>query len=85
MYLKLKLKEENNCVYLFDFGCAGSSSLHGIFRRRRECGLLSGCTGRASHCGGFSLQSTGSGVLGFQSLQLLGATAQASLGLCARV
>ena len=48
-------------------------------------GLLSGCTGRASHCGGFSVRSTGSGMLGFQSLQLLGATAQASLGLCAWV
>ena len=81
MYLKPKLKKK---IYLFDFGCAGSSLLHRIFSRCRECGLLSSCTGRASHCDGFLLRSAGSRVLGFQycspwaqKLQSVGSTAQA--------
>ena len=37
-----------------------------------EQGLLFSCDARASHCGGFSLQSMGSSVWGHQQLQLVG-------------
>ena len=41
-------------IYLFIFGCAGSSLMCGIFSSCPEQGLLSCCCVRASHCGGFS-------------------------------
>ena len=41
-------------TYSFVFGSAGSSSLHAFFSSCSEWGLLSGCSARASLCGGFS-------------------------------
>ena len=43
-------------MYLFiSFGCAGPSELHGsFFSSCGEWGLLSNCSVKASHCGGFS-------------------------------
>ena len=38
-------------VYLFIFGCAGSSLLHKFFSSCREWGLHSSCGGWASYCG----------------------------------
>ena len=32
---------KNNCIYLFNFGCAGSSLLHGRFPNCGKLGLLS--------------------------------------------
>ena len=40
--------------FLFIFGCTGSSLLRGLFSSSGEQGLLSSCSGQASHCGGFS-------------------------------
>ena len=41
--------------YLFSFGCAGSSLLHGLFSScRGGGGPLCGCGAQASHCSGFS-------------------------------
>ena len=39
-------------VYLFIFGCAGSSLLCGLFSSCGEWGLLSSCSVQAFHCGG---------------------------------
>ena len=48
-------------VCLFIFGCAGYSLVLGLFSSFGEWELLSRCNeGWASHCGCFSLQSTGS-------------------------
>ena len=47
--------------YLFIFGSAGSSLLHGLFSICREQGLLSSCHVRAFHCSDFSY---GAGALG---------------------
>ena len=44
----------NNYVYLFIWGCAGSSVLHELFSGCGEQGLLPSYGARASHCGGFS-------------------------------
>ena len=44
---------KNNCIYLFIFGCAGSSLLHGLLSNCGERELLSSCGVQASHCGGF--------------------------------
>ena len=41
-------------IYLFIFGCAGSSFLHAGFLQLQRWGLLSYCSILASHCGGFS-------------------------------
>ena len=43
----------HSLIYVFTFGCAASSSLHGLFSSRRQRGLLSGCDLPASHHGGF--------------------------------
>ena len=40
--------------FLFIFGSTGSSLLRGLFSSSGEQGLLSSCSGQASHCGGFS-------------------------------
>ena len=52
-------------MYLLIFGCAGSLLLHGPFSSCGEQGLLSSCSVRASHCGGFF-------CCGAQALQLIG-------------
>ena len=39
--------------YLFTYGCAGSSLLHGLFSSCGEWGLLSSCDARA-YCSGSS-------------------------------
>ena len=43
----------SHLLYLFIFGCTGSSLLHGFFSSRGEQGLLSSAV-QASPCGGFS-------------------------------
>ena len=53
--------------YLFMFGSAGSSLLHGLFSLRGERGLLSGCSGWPSHCSSFSCGSQTLGCRGFSS------------------
>ena len=42
------------CIYVFSFGCTGSSLLHGLFSSCSEQGLLSSCSAQAFHCGSFS-------------------------------
>ena len=54
-------------IYLFIFGCVGSSLLRGVFPQLRRAGATLLCGARASHCGGFSLRSTGSRRTGFSS------------------
>ena len=50
-------------MYLFSFGCAGSSLLHRPFFRCGKWGLLSSCGAHGSHRGGFFwLQDVGSVV-----------------------
>ena len=44
---------KNNFIYLFIFGCAGSSLLHGLVSNCGEWEPLSSCGVQASHCGGF--------------------------------
>lgn len=51
---------------LFFFGCTGSSLQHGLSPSCRERELPSSFGVRASDCGGFLLQSTGSRALGLQ-------------------
>ena len=41
-------------IYLFIFGCVGSSLLHMGFLQLRRAGATLHCGARASHCGGFS-------------------------------
>ena len=43
-----------NCIYLFIFGCAGSSLLCRLFFSCRDWGLLSSYRARVSHCSDFS-------------------------------
>ena len=73
----------SHLLYLFIFGCTGSSLLHGFFSSRGEQGLLSSAV-QASPCGGFSccraralghagLSSCG---MGAPQLQLPGSRAQ---------
>ena len=72
-------------IYLFIyFGCIGSSLLRAGFLQLRQAGATFPCDAQASHCGGFSLQSTGSRLTGFsscgmpaQQLWLAGSRAQA--------
>ena len=52
---------------LFIFGCVGSSLLCAGFLQLRRAGATLHCGARASHCGGFSLQSTGSRRVGSRS------------------
>ena len=58
----------NNCIYLFIFGCAGFSLLHGLFCSCGEQGLLSSCGVWASYCGGFSCHGAWAQRHGLQSL-----------------
>ena len=60
--------------YLFIYGCAESLLLWELFSSFREQGLLSICRARASHCGGFSLQGTGSRAHRLQKLWLPGSS-----------
>ena len=53
--------------YLFIFGCVGSSLLCVGFLWLWRVGAALRCGVRASHCGGFSLWSTGSRHAGFSS------------------
>ena len=41
-------------IYVFIFGCAGSSLLRGLLSRCAKWGPLSSCSAWASHCSGFS-------------------------------
>ena len=55
-------------IYLFIFGCVGSSLLHVGFLQLWRAGATLHCGAQASNCGGFSLlQSTGSRRTGFSS------------------
>ena len=54
-------------IYLFIFGCVGFSLLRAGFLYLQRAGAVLRCGARASHCGGFSLQSTGSRHEGFSS------------------
>ena len=49
-------------VYLFIFGCVGSSLLHAVFLQLRQAGATLHCSARASHCGGFSCGTQALGV-----------------------
>ena len=53
-------------IYIFIFGCTGSSLQHGLFSSCKEQELLSSFGVRASDCGGFSSQSTGSRARGLR-------------------
>ena len=72
-------------IYLFIFGCVGSSLLRAGFLQLRRAGATLRCGARASHCCGLSLlQCTGSRHMGFsscdsqaQQLWLAGSRAQA--------
>ena len=44
----------NLFIYLFIFGCVGSSLLHAGFLQLRRAGATLCCGARASHCSGFS-------------------------------
>ena len=55
-------------IYLFIFGCAGSSLLRGPFSSCGEWGLVSSCGVQSSHCSGFSCWGAHAlGRLGFSS------------------
>ena len=62
-------------IHVFIFGCAGFSLLCGLFSGGGEQGLLSSCSVRASHCGGFSccraraLKHVGFSSCGSQALE----------------
>ena len=57
------------CIYLFIFGCAESSLLHGLFSCCDEQGLLCSCSVRVSPCYGSSYCGAwGSRGLGFSSV-----------------
>ena len=49
-----------NYLFIYVWLCWVFVTLHGLFSSRCKQGLPSSCGARASHCGGFSLQSTGS-------------------------
>ena len=68
-----------NCfIYLFIFGCAGSSLLLGIFSTCDKRELLFSCSVCASHCGSFSCCRVWAlGHTGFSRLQFLASRAQA--------
>ena len=51
--IKFFLTKRFSKIYLFIFGCAGSSLLCGLFGSWGEWGLLSRCGARASDCAGF--------------------------------
>ena len=53
-------KKRQNQIFFFFSGCAESLLLVWFFSSCNEQGLLSSCDIQASHCSGFSLQSTGS-------------------------
>ena len=59
----------NNVIYLFIYGCAGSSM---------SLRLFSSCGARASHCGGFSCCGTRAQGCGLQQLWLPASRAQSS-------
>ena len=64
-------------IYLFIFGCVGSSLLRAGFLQLWRAGATHPCGARASHCGGFSC--CGARVLGKRAQQLghAGSRAQA--------
>ena len=69
-----------NFIYLFIFGCAGSSLLLGLCSSCSELGVLSSYDVQASHCSGFSCcEARARGLNGLQQLWLEGSTAQASI------
>ena len=55
----------NLFIYLFIFGCFGSSLLRAGFLQLRRAGATLHCGARASHCSGFSC--CGAGALGAQA------------------
>ena len=66
--------DSEKIIYLFIFGCAGSLLLCGLFSRCGEWGLLSSCSMRSSHCGGFSCCRAG--ALGHAGLSCCSVWAQ---------
>ena len=70
-------------IYLFIFGCAGSSLLRELFSSCSEQGLLLAAVHRASHSRQWLLLllSMGSRALGLQQLQLPGSRAQAQVAV----
>ena len=58
---------KNKFIYLFIFGCVGSSLLHAGFLQLWRAGATLRCGAQASHCSSFSLWSTGSWCAGFSS------------------
>ena len=46
-------------MYLFIFGCPGSSVLHGLFSGFSECGPLTSCGLQASDCRWLSCRGAG--------------------------
>ena len=70
-------------IYLFIFGCAGFSLLHGLFSVCSEWVLFSSCSALTSDMQWFFLLwSTGSRVSGLQQLQLPDRRAQAQQLWC---
>ena len=64
----LRLWTFHSFIYLFIFGCPGSSSLCGLFSGFSELGLPSSCGVQASHCCGFSCCGAWAlGCVGFNS------------------
>ena len=56
-----------NFMYLFIFGCAGSSLLRGLFSSCGQKELLSSYCTQATFCGGFSCGAQSPGHTGFSS------------------
>ena len=56
--------------FILFFGCVASLLLHAGFLQLRRAGAALRCGARASHCGGFSLWSTGPRHMGFSSCGL---------------
>ena len=60
----------SSSLYLFIFGCIGSSLLRVGFLQLQRAGATLHCGAQASHCSGFSLQRTGSRHTGFSSCNM---------------
>ena len=66
---------KNKIIYLFIFGCVGSSLLHAGFLQLQRAEATLRCGARASHCGGFSccgawaLECMGFSSCGLQGLE----------------
>ena len=67
VFLFKKISFLCNFIYLFTFGCIGSSLLCGLFSSCDEQGLLSSCGAWASHCNGFFCGAWAIGHTSFSS------------------